>query len=140
MITRVAGVTYSNEEYGVNRQDIIRNLEGDEKIIFRRDPTNRFDKNAVAVDVILHNGKRRQIGYLKAELAGIVADMWSEYRFIGKIAKINKGDEEEGIPWGISLELKKQRMKKEKNVNLSKMRNKGEKERKSKKSMGNRTP
>ena len=111
ILTKVVGVTFSNEEYNVNRQDIIKQLSGKEKVSLRREPKNRFDTNAVAVYVDFNN-KKYKIGYLKAELAGIVAEMWKEYRFISSISEIRMGDEEKNISWGISLEIKKARLRK----------------------------
>lgn len=110
MITRVVGVKFKNEGYKVDRQSIIKKLIGDERVFLKREPKNRFDRNAVAVLVGV-NDKRKQIGYLKAELAGIVSEMWKDYMFLCFIHEINPGDKEKDIPWGISLEIKKRRKK-----------------------------
>lgn len=45
--SKLVGVTFNN------RQDTIGILKGDEELRFRREPENEFDKNAVAVDVLL---------------------------------------------------------------------------------------
>ena len=110
MITRVVGVKFKNEGYKVDRQSIIKKLIGNERIFLKREPKNRFDRNAVAVLVGIDD-KRRQIGYLKAELAGIVSEMWKEYMFLCFIHEINPGNKEQDTPWGISLEIKKRRKK-----------------------------
>ena len=110
MVTRVVGVTFQNEKYRVNRQSIIKQLAGDERIFLKREPKNRFDKNAVAVLVQVKD-KKKQIGYLKAELAGIVSEMWKDYMFLCFIHEINPGNREQDVPWGISLEIKKRRKK-----------------------------
>ena len=113
MITHLAGVTYQNEEYGVNRQDIIRRLSGKEKIYLKREPKNRFDKKAVAVFV---KGKEDQkVGYIKAEIAGFLAEMWKDYKFFARISEIREGDPAVNKPWGISIEVKKREKEKKDN-------------------------
>ncbi len=109
MITKVVGVTFSNEKYKVDRQDIIKHLKGDEKIILRREPKNRFDKNAIGVFVEL-DYQTLQIGYLKAELSGMLSEMWKEYRFNSSIDQIRPGNEVNNIPRGISLSITKTRI------------------------------
>lgn len=110
MITNVVGVKFYNEEYGINRQDIIKKLSGHEKIFIRREPKNKFDKNAVAVYLAGEDPKK--IGYIKAELAGMLAEYWKHYKFFASIKEIRTGDELSGKPWGISIEIK--RMSREK--------------------------
>jgi len=108
MRTNVVGVTFANEEYGVNRQEIIKKLSGKERIFLKREPKNRFDKNAVAV--MLDGNTPVRIGFIKAELAGMLSEMWKEYKFPVKISEIREGDESSNRPWGISVEIKKIRM------------------------------
>lgn len=48
--SKLVGVTFEG------RQDVIAQLEGDEELRFRREPDNEYDKNAVAVDVLLSSG------------------------------------------------------------------------------------
>jgi len=130
MITRVVGVTFENEEYKVDRQSIIKKLAGDERVFLRREPKNRFDPNAVKV-LVLVGEKKKQIGYLKAELAGIVSEMWKEYMFLCSIHEINAGNKEKDVPWGISLEIKKRRKKRDGMPKVSsKYKGKGSKQKK----------
>jgi len=110
MITSVVGVTFANKKYGVNRQEIIKRLSGKEKVFLKREPKNRFDRNAVgvsnavAVMVVREDGDLK-IGYIKSELAGILSEFWSLYKFDATIKEIRNGNEEK--PWGISLEIRK---------------------------------
>jgi hypothetical protein len=66
---KVVGVTFANEN-GINRQDIIKGLNIGDKIIIHREPTNRYDTNAIAV--FSENG---QIGYVGKDYASILAPM-----------------------------------------------------------------
>lgn len=109
IITSVVGVTFSNEKYGVNRQEIIKRLSGREKVYLKREPKNRFDPNAVTVMVIREEGDLK-IGYIKAELAGILSEFWSYYKFNAVIKEIRNGEGQR--PWGISLEIRKFRKNK----------------------------
>lgn len=109
MITKVVGVTFKNEKYNVDRQSIIRKLRGDEEVILRREPKNRFDPNAVGVFVRV-DGKILQVGYLKAELAGIVADLWKQYRFNSSIEQIRLGNDVNNVPWGMTLKITKEKI------------------------------
>jgi len=124
MITHVVGTTFKNEEYGVNRQEIIKKLSGKEKIFLRREPKNRFDKNAVAV--MLWGEKPQRIGFIKAELAGFLAEMWNDWKFFTHISEIRDGDEEQEIPWGISIEIKKTKKKKNYRKNFQRGNKKGQ--------------
>lgn len=63
----VVGEQYGDP--GENRQAIIAKLKAGSPLTFRREPTNRFDRNAVAV---MSAGKR--IGYLPKEVAAAVAE------------------------------------------------------------------
>jgi len=106
MIAKIVGVSFENEEYGINRQEVISKLSGSEKIYLKRESNNRFDPNAVAV-VLKKEPKDFRLGYLKAELAAIISEMWGDYKFIARIKEIKMGDLEEGIPWGVRIEIGK---------------------------------
>ena len=105
MITHIVGVTYKNKKYNVNRQDIIKNLCGQEKIFLRREYKNRFDKNAVAV--MLGGDNPQRIGYVKAELAGFLAEYWNDWKFFAKIKEIRDGDPKANKPYGMSITVTK---------------------------------
>ena len=113
IITSVVGVTFSNEKYGVNRQEIIKRLSGKERVYLKREPKNRFDSNAVAVMVVREDGDLK-IGYIKAELAGILSEFWSYYKFVSTIKEIRTGNGQKS--WGISLEIRKFRKDKKKKI------------------------
>jgi hypothetical protein len=61
--TRVVGVTFEN------RQEEIKKIEVGETVLLIREPSNRFDKNAIKVVRLNHN----DIGYIKKEMAIILA-------------------------------------------------------------------
>lgn len=108
IIAKVVGVTFQNDDYKVNRQDVISRLSGKEKIYLKREPNNKFDKNAVAV--MLKRGEKFKdfkLGYVRAELAGLMAEFWNEYKFVARISEIRTGDREKEIPYGMSISIKK---------------------------------
>ena len=111
IITSVVGVTFANQKYGVNRQEIIKRLSGKEKVYLKREPKNRFDSNAVAVMVVRKDGDLK-VGFIKAELAGILSEFWSYYKFNSTIKEIRIGGGQK--KWGISLEIRKFRKNKKK--------------------------
>lgn len=66
---KVVGVTFVNED-GTSRQDIIKELKSNDSIILRREPTNRYDTNAVAIFT-----KYGQVGYIGKDYSSILAPM-----------------------------------------------------------------
>ena len=66
---KVVGVTFTNED-GVSRQSIIRELAQCDTITIRREPTNRYDTNAIMV--LTDKG---QVGYIGKDYASILAPM-----------------------------------------------------------------
>lgn len=70
---KVVGVTFTNED-GLSRQGIIATLNNDDKIILRREPTNRYDTNAVAV-FAEHGYDIYQVGYIGKDYSSILAPM-----------------------------------------------------------------
>ena len=50
MLTKVTGVTFSNED-GTSRTRIIASMSESDEIILERDPYNQYDSNAVKVCV-----------------------------------------------------------------------------------------
>lgn len=76
MYTKVAGVTFSNSD-GAWRQNLIREFgKSGKRLIFKREPRNPADPNAVAVWLPVRSlffPKAFQIGYLNHHLAPEVA-------------------------------------------------------------------
>lgn len=66
---KVVGVTFTNED-GTSRQGIIRELCDHDEITLRREPTNRYDTNAIAVFTEIG-----QVGYIGKDYATILAPM-----------------------------------------------------------------
>lgn len=75
MITKVVGVTFSNED-GSSRARIIAGMTESDKVCLERDPYNQYDANAVKV-CVFKNGEKKQIGFLSKDIA---ADVSSKLR------------------------------------------------------------
>jgi hypothetical protein len=67
--TKVKGVTYEN------RQSVVKQLTEGEQVWLRREPLNRYDRNAIRVE--RHNGA--QIGYISKEEAATLAHRFDAY-------------------------------------------------------------
>ena len=82
---KVVGVTFTNED-GVSRQQIISELTQGEQVIIRREPTNKFDTNAIMI--LSNNG---QIGYIGKDYATILAPMMDAgTQFDAKVADVGE--------------------------------------------------
>ena len=66
---KVVGVTFTNKD-GISRQSIIKELKENDKIFIRREPTNRYDTNAIMV--LTEYG---QVGYIGKDYSSILAPM-----------------------------------------------------------------
>lgn len=87
---KVVGVTFTNEDTGEKRSDIIRELMDKDisgiKIDLIREPENKYDVNAIKV---LANN--RQIGYIGKEYATIIAPLLDEYEeFVATVKGIGE--------------------------------------------------
>ena len=67
MLTKVTGVTFSNED-GSSRTRIIASMTESDEIILERDPYNQYDSNAVKV-CVKKDDKVQQIGFIEKTLA-----------------------------------------------------------------------
>lgn len=105
MKVKVVGTTFSNEEFGVNRQEIIATLSGKEKIYLKREPENRFDSNAVAVILCREKTGDFKLGYIRAELAAFFSSFWDKYKFFARISEIRTGDLKKKVPYGLSVDV-----------------------------------
>ena len=63
---RIAGVSFPNPD-GSSRQEIIPTLEPGQELTLKREPKNKFDKNAIAI----YAGKK-QVGYIPAKGAVVL--------------------------------------------------------------------
>jgi len=87
--TRVAGVTYENRD-GSSRQEAIQNCRCYEQVYLEPEPDNPVDPNAIRV--VRGNGE--QIGYLRADLAGEVAnDLQQGWVFVAFVAAVLTPDD-----------------------------------------------
>lgn len=71
MVTKVVGVTFSNED-GSSRSRIIASMSETDQICLERDPFNQYDSNAVKV-CVLKGGEKKQIGFLAKDIASSIS-------------------------------------------------------------------
>lgn len=109
--SKLVGVTFEN------RQETIAALKGEEKLRFRREPENEFDKNAVAVDVLVTTGfpdvqEWLPVGYIARDKNAELAQVLSDGKRAGiKLTEITGGD---GKSYGVNVYITYE--KKRKNV------------------------
>ena len=71
--SKVRGVSQINED-GSDRQQLIKYCRAGERLMLRREPRNRHDRNAIAV--LISDGS--QLGYIGTELAETLAPLLDE--------------------------------------------------------------
>lgn len=82
--TKVAGVTFEN------RQSIIALLQEGDQVKLNREPSNKFDPNAIKVETITGE----QVGYLNAEMAKYLAPLLdSGQRYKSLVTNVTGGDD-----------------------------------------------
>ena len=87
--TRVAGVTYENRD-GSSRQEAIQNCRCYEQVYLEPEPDNPVDSNAIRVV----RGNDEQTGYLRADLAGEVAnDLQQGWVFVAFVSAVLTPDD-----------------------------------------------
>lgn len=83
---KVVGVTFQNEDTGMSRQKIIESLTTDYKVWLEREPSNKFDINAIKV-----MSELGQVGYISKDYAAIMAGMMDSGRqFTCEAAEVAK--------------------------------------------------
>lgn len=81
---KVVGVTFTNEDTGTPRQQIISQCTKDTAVFLEREPTNKYDKNAVKVITLMG-----QVGYIGKDYASILSEMMDTGRkFTAAIADV----------------------------------------------------
>ena len=101
IVTKVRGVTFNNEYE--SRQEVISRMHEGDLIWLEAEPTNPFDKNAIAV--FRSDGK--QVGYLSKNLAASIVAFFKAYRFPlkGKVTSIT-GSRWNGYSLGMVITFK----------------------------------
>lgn len=89
LTVKVSGVTYEG------RQDILKQLRGDEPARIVPEPTNPYDPNALAVHIAMHDGTIAHAGYVPRELASEVAPLLDGEAVMVKIDSVTGGFETE---------------------------------------------
>lgn len=86
----VTGVTHQNRD-GTNRQTILRRCSEGDAVVLKREPANRYDRNAIAV----FTNEREQIGYVPAEQTSQIAPLMDAgVLFGGRISLLMGGTDE----------------------------------------------
>jgi len=106
--TKVAGVTFENDN-GHKRQDLIRDLvKSGDNIDLDREKGNSFDPNAIAVLYFVEDKKEweygyHRIGYISRDLAAQLAPLLDQgYEIHAEVAEVT-GEEYDSL--GVNLEL-----------------------------------
>ena len=68
------GVTFTNED-GSSRRAIIERMNSNSKVYITREPSNKYDMNAIKVCVVDADGHDGQIGYIGKDYSTILAPM-----------------------------------------------------------------
>lgn len=82
---KVVGVTFTNEDTGTPRQQVISKCTKDTAVFLEREPNNKYDKNAIKVMTLMG-----QVGYIGKDYASILAEMMDAGRkFTATIADVD---------------------------------------------------
>ena len=99
--SKIVGTTFEN------RQDILAHLEGSESLRVRREPENRYDPRAVAVDVDI-KGKWYPVGYIAKDKNKDISEALDAGREVEiKISEVTGGDKGKNLGMNISLKYEK---------------------------------
>lgn len=104
LYTKVAGVTYEN------RQEHLARLHGNEAVRLLPEPTNKYDANAIAVQIAMPpeaGGEVLHCGYVPKEIAAQIAPLMEGEAFMCEIEDITGGFElSDGTTAALGLRLK----------------------------------
>ncbi len=99
MYSKIVGSTFPREGQTRKGSEIIPELNAGQKLSLRREPNNKFDKNAVAVDI----GKE-QLGYIPAETAIQLAQWMDDgMEFNCFVSEVTGGGDKH---YGCNIEIK----------------------------------
>lgn len=99
--SKIVGTTFEN------RQDILAHLEGNENLRVRREPENKYDPRAVAVDVDI-KGKWYPVGYIAKDKNKDIAEALDAGREVEiKISEVTGGDKGKNLGMNICLKYEK---------------------------------
>lgn len=100
--SKIVGTTFEN------RQDILAHLEGNENLRVRREPENKYDPRAVAVDVDI-KGKWYPVGYIAKDKNKDIAEALDAGREVEiKISEVTGGDKGKNLGMNICLKYEKE--------------------------------
>lgn len=98
---KVSGVTFDN------RQEYLERLIGDEPVRLMPEPTNKYDPNAIAVQIAV-DGDVLHCGYIPKEIAAKIAPLMDGESFMASIEAITGGfeiDHGEYAAYGLRLKV-----------------------------------
>lgn len=99
--SKIVGTTFEN------RQDILAHLEGSESLRVRREPENKYDPRAVAVDANI-KGKWYPVGYIAKDKNKDIAEALDAGREVDiKISEVTGGDKGKNLGMNIYLKYEK---------------------------------
>jgi hypothetical protein len=87
IITKVAGVSFEG------RQDVIAKLHGDEPCRIVPEPSNPYDKNALAIHVAVAPGEIRHVGFIPRDLSAQIAPFLEGEQVMCTLLEITGGFE-----------------------------------------------
>jgi len=87
ILTKVAGVTF------YNRQSVLAEAKTGQCVLFRPEPENPFDANAIAVWLAQDVGGAKNIGYLPRDMAAEIAPAIEGESLLGRVFEITGGFE-----------------------------------------------
>lgn len=104
IVTKAVGVTFGN------RQEVLRKLEQNvlEDTSYRlvREPSNPYDRNAIAVDGLLWGRRVGQVGHLPREVAAILAPLMDAGMAAEAVQYAIYGGIGEGSSLGVKLQVR----------------------------------
>jgi len=111
--SKLVGVTFEG------RQDVIKQLKGNEELRFRREPENAYDANAVAVDVLVYTGDIPNqssleewipIGYIARDKNSDLAKLLTDGKHATiKMSEITGGGEASSYGVNVYIEYERER-------------------------------
>jgi single-stranded-DNA-specific exonuclease len=98
MKTTVVGVTFDG------RQEVVATLKSGDELVLVREPTNKYDKNAVAVHIDLNGFAGQQLGYINRVLAEKMSARLSRgVKLSAVVDEVTGGGE--GYDYGVKIEI-----------------------------------
>jgi len=69
LICKLSGVTFGNRQLALRKLEEHKRNSSDIKVNVKREQSNKFDENALIVEVSVNNSRAYQLGYLPKDIA-----------------------------------------------------------------------